>query len=80
VPLLCYSTSAISVAKNPVLHSKTKHIVFAFTFSEIIMRKGTSICTTLIPTGRPGQSVPFGSVPWVFKKFGSQKTGTKICI
>ena len=26
VPLLCDSTSAISVAKNPVLHSKTKHI------------------------------------------------------
>jgi hypothetical protein len=26
VPLLCDSTSAISVAKNPVLHYKTKHI------------------------------------------------------
>jgi hypothetical protein len=26
VPLLCDSTSAISVAKNPVLHSRTKHI------------------------------------------------------
>jgi hypothetical protein len=26
VPLQCDSTSAISVAKNPVLHSKTKHI------------------------------------------------------
>jgi hypothetical protein len=26
VPLLCDSTSAISVAKNHVLHSKTKHI------------------------------------------------------
>jgi hypothetical protein len=25
VPLQCDSTSAISVAKNPVLHSKTKH-------------------------------------------------------
>jgi hypothetical protein len=27
VPLQCDSTSVISVAKNPVLHSKTKHIV-----------------------------------------------------
>jgi hypothetical protein len=26
VPLMCYSKSAISVAKNPVLHSGTKHI------------------------------------------------------
>ena len=26
VTLLCDSTSAISVAKNPILHSKTKHI------------------------------------------------------
>jgi hypothetical protein len=26
VPLQCDSTSAISVAKNPVLHSKIKHI------------------------------------------------------
>jgi hypothetical protein len=26
VPLQCDSTSAISVAKNPMLHSKTKHI------------------------------------------------------
>jgi hypothetical protein len=26
VPLMCDSTSAISVAKNPVLHSRTKHI------------------------------------------------------
>jgi hypothetical protein len=26
VPLMCDSTSAISVAKNPVVHSRTKHI------------------------------------------------------
>ena len=32
VPLLCDSTSAISVAKNPVLHSKTKHIDVRFHF------------------------------------------------
>jgi hypothetical protein len=25
-PLMCDSMSAISVAKNPVLHSRTKHI------------------------------------------------------
>jgi hypothetical protein len=32
VPLLCDSTSAISVAKNPVLHSRTKHIDVCFHF------------------------------------------------
>ena len=32
VPLLCDSTSTISVAKNPVLHSRTKHIDVCFHF------------------------------------------------
>jgi hypothetical protein len=32
VPLLCDSTSAITVAKNPVLHSRTKHIDVRFHF------------------------------------------------
>jgi hypothetical protein len=32
VPLVCDSTSAISVAKNPVLHSRTKHIEVRYHF------------------------------------------------
>jgi hypothetical protein len=32
VPLQCDSTSAISIAKNPVLHSKTKHIEVSIIF------------------------------------------------
>jgi len=32
VPLLVDSTSAISIAKNPVLHSRTKHIDVRFHF------------------------------------------------
>jgi hypothetical protein len=32
VPLFCDSTSAISIAKNPVLHSKNKHIDVHFHF------------------------------------------------
>jgi hypothetical protein len=32
VPLHCDSTSAITVAKNPVMHSKTKHIDVHFHF------------------------------------------------
>jgi hypothetical protein len=32
VPLQCDNTSAISIAKNPVLHSKTKHIEVTYHF------------------------------------------------
>jgi hypothetical protein len=32
VPLLCDSTSAISVSKNTVMHSRTKHIDVHFHF------------------------------------------------
>jgi hypothetical protein len=51
VPLLCDSTSAISVAKNLVLHSKTKHIEVHFHFlqDQATMRKGILTCTILIP-------------------------------
>nr|CAD40307.2 OSJNBb0013O03.2 [Oryza sativa Japonica Group] len=32
VPLFCDNTSAINIAKNPVQHSRTKHMIFVFTF------------------------------------------------
>jgi hypothetical protein len=41
VPLLCDSTSAISVANIPVLHSRTKHIDVRFNFFVVILRKVT---------------------------------------
>jgi len=40
VPLLCDSTSAISIAKNPVLHSKTKHIDVRYHFLRDHQEKG----------------------------------------
>jgi hypothetical protein len=40
VPLLCDSMSAISVAKNLVLHSKTKHIDVRFHFLHDHYEKG----------------------------------------
>jgi hypothetical protein len=40
VPLLCDSTSAISVAKNPVLYSRTKHIDVRFHFLRDHSKKG----------------------------------------
>jgi hypothetical protein len=40
VPLLCDSTSVISVAKNPVLHFKTKHIEVRCHFLRDNVEKG----------------------------------------
>jgi hypothetical protein len=40
VPLQCGSTIAISVAKNPVLHSKTKHIEVRYHFLRDNVDKG----------------------------------------
>jgi hypothetical protein len=40
MPLLCDSTSAISVAKNLVLHSKIKHIDVHFHFLHDHYEKG----------------------------------------
>jgi hypothetical protein len=40
VPLQCDSTSAISVAKNPVLHFKTKHIEVRYHFLRDNVEKG----------------------------------------
>jgi hypothetical protein len=37
---MCDSTSAISVAKNPVLHSKTKHIEVRYHFLRDNVEKG----------------------------------------
>ena len=40
VPLFCDNTSAISVAKNPVLHSRTKHIDVRYHFLKDNVEKG----------------------------------------
>jgi hypothetical protein len=49
VPLHCDSTSAISVAKNPVLHSKTKHIKVRYHFLRDNVEKG-KIALIHVPT------------------------------
>jgi hypothetical protein len=49
VPLQCDSTSAISVAKNPVLHSKTKHIELKYLFLRDNVEKG-KIALIHVPT------------------------------
>jgi hypothetical protein len=49
VPLQCDSISAISVARNPVLHSKTKHIEVRYHFLRDNIEKG-KITLIQVPT------------------------------
>jgi hypothetical protein len=49
VPLQCDSISAISIAKNPVLHSKTKHIEVRYHFLRDNVEKG-KIALIHVPT------------------------------
>jgi hypothetical protein len=49
VPLMCDSTSAISVAKHPVLHSKIKHIEVLYHFLRDNVEKG-NIYLIHVPT------------------------------
>ena len=49
VPLLCDSTSAISVAKNLVFHAKTKHIEVRYHFLRDNVEKG-KIALSYVPT------------------------------
>jgi hypothetical protein len=49
VPLMCDSTSAISVAKNLVLHSRTKHIQVRYHFLRYNVEKG-NIDLIRVPT------------------------------
>jgi hypothetical protein len=40
IPIFCDNTNAISISKNPVMHSKTKHIPIKFHFlREQVMSK-----------------------------------------
>ena len=32
IPIMCDNTSAISISKNPIMHSKTKHIPIKYHF------------------------------------------------
>ncbi|WVZ84657.1 hypothetical protein U9M48_031664 [Paspalum notatum var. saurae] len=49
IPLLVDSTSAISVAKNPVLHSRTKHIDVRFHFLRDHYEKGDIDLVLVVP-------------------------------
>ncbi|WVZ58355.1 hypothetical protein U9M48_008634 [Paspalum notatum var. saurae] len=61
IPLLVDSTSAISIAKNPVLHSRTKHIDVRFHFLRDHYEKGDIDLVHVIGP-RPGLGSPQNKV------------------
>jgi hypothetical protein len=69
IPLQCDSTSAISVAKNPVLHSKTKHIEVRYHFLRDNVEKG-KIALIHVPT--------HDQLPDIFTKPLDQETFTRL--
>jgi hypothetical protein len=69
VPLQCDSTSAISVAKNPVLHSKTKHIEVRYHFLRDNVEKG-KITLIHVPT--------HDQLAYIFTKPLDQATFTRL--
>jgi hypothetical protein len=69
VPLMCDSMRAISVAKNPVLHSRTKHIEVRYHFLRDNVVKG-NINLNHVPTQKQLAKLPFlvcrVSLVWIF--------------
>jgi hypothetical protein len=61
VPLMCNSTSAISVAKNPALHSRTKHIEVRYHFLRDNVEKG-NIDLVHVPTEKQLVDIPTKSL------------------
>ena len=52
----CYNSSAIDISKNPVQHSKTKHIEIRYHFiRDLVERK--IVCLEYIPTERQNADI-----------------------
>jgi hypothetical protein len=67
IPIHCDNTSAISVSKNPILHSKTKHIPIKYHFlreqvTNIIVQLNYIPCIEQIADifTKPLATTPFG--------------------
>jgi hypothetical protein len=75
--LQCDSTSAISIAKNPVLHSKTKHVEVRYHFLRENVEKG-NIALIHVPTYSFGEqlSLVCGGGAWCVFDFLSWVCGS----
>jgi hypothetical protein len=80
IPIHCDNTSVISVSKNPVLHSKTKHIPIKYHF---LREQVTNIVVQLNYIPSSEQIVDIFTKPLAATPFGylRQKLGvTNFCV
>ena len=73
----CDNSSAIDISKNPVQHSKTKHIEIRYHFIGILLKQ--RLCLEYIPTER--QNVDIFTKPLDRSKFETlrQVIGVILC-
>ena len=72
IPIYCDNTSAISISKNPVMHSKMKHIPIKYKFlPEYVVEKnirveyvGTKEFGLCYPKGKDLSLIAYTNVDW----------------
>jgi hypothetical protein len=77
IPIFCDNTNAISISKNPVMHSKTKHIPIKFHF---IQEQVLSNIIKLEYVGMKDQIVDIFTKPLPKMQFESLKDELGVCL
>jgi hypothetical protein len=74
IPIYCDNTSAISISKNPVMHSKTKHITIKYHFlREQVAEK--KIGVQYVGTKEQVAYIFTKSLPWEALEYLRQRLG-----
>jgi bifunctional DNase/RNase len=74
IPIYCDNTSAISISKNPVMHSKTKHIPIKYHFlREQVAEK--KIRVEYVGTKEQVENIFTKPLPWEAFEYLCQRLG-----
>jgi hypothetical protein len=74
IPIYCDNTSTISISKNPVMHSKTKHILMKYNFlREQVAEK--NIRFEYVGTKEQVTNIFTKSLPWEAFEYLRQRLG-----
>ena len=74
IPIYCDNTSAISISKNPVMHSKKKHIPIKYHFrQEHVVEK--NIIVEYVGTKEQVADIFTKSIPWESFEYILQRLG-----
>ena len=74
IPIYCYNTSVISISKNPVMHSKMKHIPIKYHFlREQVVDK--NIIVEYVGTKEQVEDKFRKSLPWESFEYLRQRLG-----